>query len=179
MSKPRFLLTVLGPFIGLALVIGFFSCLPDVRPYFLTGPNFKVIFIQTVIVAIGALGMTMIIISGGIDLSVGSVIALTSVVGAMLLLNKFPPLLAALARHSRRRFRRRGQRRDDRRFSHDALHRHARHDGHRPRRGQVARQKPGPHRTARRSLTPSWPPAIPIIFSRCRPESGSRLVSRA
>jgi ribose transport system permease protein len=96
MSKPRFLLTVLGPFIGLALVIGFFSCLPDVRPYFLTGPNFKVIFIQTVIVAIGSLGMTMIIISGGIDLCVGSVIALASVVCAMLLLNKFPPLLAAL-----------------------------------------------------------------------------------
>jgi ribose transport system permease protein len=96
MSKPRFLLTVLGPFIGLALVIGFFSCLPDVRPYFLTGANFKVILTQTVITAVGALGMTMIIISGGIDLSVGSVIALASVVGAMLLLDKSPPLAAAL-----------------------------------------------------------------------------------
>ena len=97
MSKPRFLLTVLGPFIGLVLVIGFFCCLPDVRPYFLTGANFKVIFTQTVIVAVGALGMTIIIISGGIDLSVGSVIALTSVVSATMLLNNVAPILAAFA----------------------------------------------------------------------------------
>jgi ribose transport system permease protein len=97
MPKSRFLLTVLGPFIGLALVIGFFSCLPEVRPYFLSGPNFKIIFIQTVIVAVGALGMTIIIISGGIDLSVGSVVALTSVVGATLLLANCPPLIAAIA----------------------------------------------------------------------------------
>jgi ribose transport system permease protein len=52
---------------------------------FLTGGNFKIIFTQTVIVAIGALGMTLIIVSGGIDLSVGSVVALASVVGAKLL----------------------------------------------------------------------------------------------
>ena len=37
------------------------------------------------IVAIGALGMTIVIIAGGIDLSVGSAIALTSVVGALLI----------------------------------------------------------------------------------------------
>jgi hypothetical protein len=52
---------------------------------FLSGANFKIIFTQTVIVAIGALGMTLIIVSGGIDLSVGSVVALASVVGARLL----------------------------------------------------------------------------------------------
>lgn len=92
----RTLLTWFGPFIGLALVIGIFSAMPEVRPYFLTGANFKIIFIQTVIVAIGALGMTMIIISGGIDLSVGSVVALTSVVGATLLVKNFSPLAAAL-----------------------------------------------------------------------------------
>jgi ribose transport system permease protein len=96
MPKARFLITVLGPFVGLALVIGFFSCLPDVRPYFLTGANFKIIFTQTVITAVGALGMTVIIISGGIDLSVGSIIALTSVVGAQLLVRQFSPVTAAL-----------------------------------------------------------------------------------
>jgi len=57
-----------------------------VRPYFLTGANFKLVLTQTVIVAIGTLGMTIIIVSGGIDLSVGSVVALTSVVGATALL---------------------------------------------------------------------------------------------
>jgi ribose transport system permease protein len=94
--NPRTILTVFGPFIGLALVIGLFSAMPEVRPYFLTGANFKIIFIQTVVVAMGALGMTMIIISGGIDLSVGSVVALTGVVGAVLLLQNVPPILVAL-----------------------------------------------------------------------------------
>lgn len=37
----------------------------------------------------------MIIISGGIDLSVGSAVALTSVVGATLLVHNYPPLLVA------------------------------------------------------------------------------------
>jgi ribose transport system permease protein len=81
----RQLLTLLGPFFGLLLVLTIFSLKPDVRAVFLTGGNFKIIFTQTVIVAIGALGMTLIIVSGGIDLSVGSVVALTSVVGAKLL----------------------------------------------------------------------------------------------
>jgi ribose transport system permease protein len=81
----RKLLTALGPFLGLLFVVGIFSIKPEVREVFLTGGNFKIIFTQTVIVAIGALGMTLIIVSGGIDLSVGSVVALTSVVGAKLL----------------------------------------------------------------------------------------------
>jgi ribose transport system permease protein len=78
-------LDIVGPFFGLLLVLGLFSLNSEVRPYLFTGGNFKIILIQTVIVAIGALGMTMIIVSGGIDLSVGSVVALTSVVGATLL----------------------------------------------------------------------------------------------
>jgi len=64
-------LNVLGPFFGLVLVLGLFSLSSEVRPYLYTGDNFKIILTQTVIVAIGALGMTMIIVSGGIDLSVG------------------------------------------------------------------------------------------------------------
>jgi ribose transport system permease protein len=75
----------IGPFFGLLFVTAIFSIKPEVREVFLTGGNFKIIFTQTVIVAIGALGMTLIIVSGGIDLSVGSVVALASVVGAKLL----------------------------------------------------------------------------------------------
>ena len=83
--KSKHLLAKLGPFLGLLLVIGLFSIPTEVRGYFLTYPNFKIILTQTVIVAIGALGMTLIIVSGGIDLSVGSAIAFTSVVGALLI----------------------------------------------------------------------------------------------
>ena len=92
----RHLLNVLGPFFGLLLVIGLFSLSSEVRPFFLTGSNFKIILTQTVIVAIGALGMTMIIVSGGIDLSVGSTVALTSVVGATLLVKNFSPVSAVI-----------------------------------------------------------------------------------
>src|SRR5258705_13680139 len=93
----RRLFNILGPFLGLLLVIGLFALSPSVRPYFLTGANFKIILTQTVIVAIGTLGMTVIIVSGGIDLSVGSVVALTSVVGATTLVKGHSPLVAALA----------------------------------------------------------------------------------
>src|SRR6266478_2660808 len=94
-SASRRLFNILGPFLGLLLVIGLFSLSPTVRPYFLTGANFKIILTQTVIVAIGTLGMTLIIVSGGIDLSVGSVVALTSVVGATSLVKGQPVLVAA------------------------------------------------------------------------------------
>lgn len=86
-SKLASTLTALGPFLILAFVIGLFAIvIPDEsRETFFSLRNSKTILTQTVIVAIGALGMTMIIISAGIDLSVGSVIALTSVIGAVLM----------------------------------------------------------------------------------------------
>src|SRR6478752_7748292 len=85
LTASRRLFNLVGPFIGLLLVIGLFSLSSTVRPYFLTGSNFKIILTQTVIVAIGTLGMTVIIVSGGIDLSVGSAVALTGVAGAVAL----------------------------------------------------------------------------------------------
>src|SRR5580693_7449989 len=74
-----------GPFIGLVLVIILFSVPSETRHYFLTYHNFKIILTQTVIVSVGALGMTLIIVSGAIDLSVGSTIALTGVIAALLI----------------------------------------------------------------------------------------------
>src|ERR1043165_671722 len=88
------LFNAIGPFFGLLLVLGLFSLSSEVRPYLFTGANFKIILCQTVIVAIGALGMTMIIVSGGIDLSAGSTVALTSVLGATLLVKGFSATLA-------------------------------------------------------------------------------------
>jgi ribose transport system permease protein len=79
-------LNIFGPFLILAFVVGLFATImpAEVRENFFGVYNFKLILTQTVIVAIGALGMTMIIVSGGIDLSVGSVVALTSVLAAWL-----------------------------------------------------------------------------------------------
>jgi ribose transport system permease protein len=52
---------------------------------------------QSTVVALGAVGMTLVIISGGIDLSVGSTVAFTTVVVAALLRAGAGPLVAALA----------------------------------------------------------------------------------
>ena len=90
------LFSAVGPFLGLLLVLGLFSLSSEVRPFLFTGGNFKIILIQTVIVAIGALGMTMIIVSGGIDLSVGSAVALTSVLGATLLVKGYSAVAAVV-----------------------------------------------------------------------------------
>ena len=80
-----------GPVVGLVVVIALFSLDGDVRPYFLSGRNLILILSQTAVVAMAALGMTMVIVSGGIDLSVGSVVALTSVVCALLLTQPLGP----------------------------------------------------------------------------------------
>ena len=85
----------IGPILGLALVILIFSILTP--GHYLSAFNLRVVLGQTVIVAIGAIGMTMIIVSGGIDLSVGSVIALTGVLTAVTLRGGHTPALAVAA----------------------------------------------------------------------------------
>lgn len=81
-ARWKAVLNWLAPFLGLVLVIVLFSLMPEVRERFLRPANFKSVATQSVIVALGALGMTFIIISGGIDLSAASNIALSSVVVA-------------------------------------------------------------------------------------------------
>ncbi|HET6863101.1 MAG TPA: ABC transporter permease [Pyrinomonadaceae bacterium] len=84
----------LGPLLGLVLVIGIFSVLMDTPSRYLSANNLRIVFAQTVIVAIGAIGMTLIIISGGIDLAVGSTIALTGVITALSVNAGLPPISA-------------------------------------------------------------------------------------
>src|SRR5689334_6653097 len=87
----------LGPVLGLLLVILVFSLLMDTPARFLSPNNLRIVLSQTVIVAIGAIGMTMIIISGGIDLAVGSTIALTGVVTALAINAGLAPVMALAA----------------------------------------------------------------------------------
>lgn len=77
----RKLLSELGPLIGLVFVFVLFAALAP--PSFTSLYNIKTILTQSVIIGIAALGMTFIIISEGIDLSVGSQIALGTVVVAV------------------------------------------------------------------------------------------------
>src|ERR1700738_5009440 len=50
-------------------------------PHFLTNTNLSSVVRQTAVINIMALGMTLVIISGGIDLSVGSILALAGLLG--------------------------------------------------------------------------------------------------
>lgn len=90
----RKILSVAGPFLGLLLVVTFFaSSTPHEGSFFsranwdtnqfLSAPNWRTISVQAVIVGIAALGMTAVMIAGGIDLSIGSAVALVTVVIAV------------------------------------------------------------------------------------------------
>jgi len=72
-----------GPLLAVVAVYALFSGLaPDT---FARSANVLTMARQTVVVAICAIGMTIVMVQGGIDLSVGSTVALTTVVVARLL----------------------------------------------------------------------------------------------
>jgi ribose/xylose/arabinose/galactoside ABC-type transport system permease subunit len=94
---------LLGPVIALVVIYLLFIILLEFKREsgmanpFLTLRQVETMARQTAIVGMAALGMTLIIIAGGIDLSIGSVIAFTCVVIAWLLQHAgFGPLTAAL-----------------------------------------------------------------------------------
>jgi ribose transport system permease protein len=90
----RSLLARLGPFLGLLLVLAVFGML--VGPQFFRPTNLELMARQATIVAMAALGMTLVIAAAGIDLSVGSIVALSTVVVARLLRAEVSPAAAGL-----------------------------------------------------------------------------------
>ncbi|HET7867709.1 MAG TPA: ABC transporter permease, partial [Burkholderiaceae bacterium] len=84
----------LGPFIALVIACVFFGLATD---RFFSGENFSLILQQIAVVGVIAIGQTLIILTAGIDLSCGMVMALGSIV-----MTKFaadlgmPPMLAVL-----------------------------------------------------------------------------------
>ena len=84
-----------GPLVALVCVYAVFAILrPDT---FARASNLVTMARQTTVVAICAVGMTLVIVSGGIDLSVGSAVAFTTVVIAATLKAGYGPLVAVLA----------------------------------------------------------------------------------
>ena len=84
-----------GPLIGLIVIVAVFSYL---SPYFLTVRNITDIFGQISEIGIMAVGSSLVIITGGIDLSVGAVLAVSLMVTAWLFRDyhvAFPIALAA------------------------------------------------------------------------------------
>ena len=78
-AAPRFRLDltggVWGPLIGLVVLYAFFAFKAQ---HFFTVQNLIIIFDQVTVYGILAIGMTLVIITGGIDLSVGSILAFSA-----------------------------------------------------------------------------------------------------
>jgi ribose transport system permease protein len=91
----RLLWKLLAPFLGLLIVLGFFYYKSPSS--FLTPLNLKIVAAQTVYIALPAIGMAFVMIGGGIDLSVGSVMALSGVVTALAVAHNHSPALAIVA----------------------------------------------------------------------------------
>ncbi|KAA1181858.1 ABC transporter permease subunit [Paenibacillus sp. B2(2019)] len=81
----------LGPLLGLIILIIIVTVL---NPSFMEPLNILNLLRQVAINALIAFGMTFVILTGGIDLSVGSILALSSAFTANLMLSGWDPILA-------------------------------------------------------------------------------------
>ena len=93
--KLRRILGALVPFLTLGLIVLAFSLIktPDGQPvhnFFLTPDNARFIAAQGIVIALGTMGMALVLLSGGIDLSAGASTALSGVVAATLMRNGHP-----------------------------------------------------------------------------------------
>ena len=94
----------LGPLLALAVVVAFFAIADgwqsrraNQQATFFTLDNLRTVSVQTSTVAVAALGMTVIIIAGGIDLSAGTTLALAATVLAWCLREQHSVAVALLA----------------------------------------------------------------------------------
>jgi ribose transport system permease protein len=90
-TNSQSLLQKIGPFLGLLLIVIIISVM---SPNFLTLNNLLNVLRQVSINALIAFGMTFVILTGGIDLSVGSILALTGAVTAGMMASGVDPILA-------------------------------------------------------------------------------------
>lgn len=87
------MLQKIAPFIGLILIIVIITAL---NPGFLSVSNLMNVLRQVSINALIAFGMTFVILTGGIDLSVGATLALTGAVTAGMMASGIDPIFAML-----------------------------------------------------------------------------------
>ena len=82
-----------GIFIVLVVVVAVFSVL---SPNFRTVSNASVLLVNGMVIAFMALGQTFVLLTGGIDLSTGSNVAMTGVLAALLMQHGLPWPVASL-----------------------------------------------------------------------------------
>lgn len=93
MKKNRFSISQVFVYLILLFVIVFFSIMSQ---SFMTSRNILNICRQVSMIGICSVGMTMVLLTGGIDISVGSIIALSGVVAAKLIAENMWPIFPAM-----------------------------------------------------------------------------------
>lgn len=78
------------PFVSLVALCILIAAL---EPRFLSAGNLAGVARQTAVITVIAMGMTVVMVSGGIDLSVGSVMALSGVMGALAMVSGAPVII--------------------------------------------------------------------------------------
>jgi ribose transport system permease protein len=79
----------------IVIILGLFVVMSFASPYFLSWANMRAMSMAFAVDGILVIGMTILLISGGIDLSVGSVTAFAMVIAGWLFLNGVNPWLAS------------------------------------------------------------------------------------
>src|SRR5512133_3223838 len=82
-----------GPFIALIAACAFFATRSD---RFLTGDNLSIVLQQVMVVGVIAVGQTLIILTAGVDLSCGAVMALGGIVMTTLAVGHGVPVPVAI-----------------------------------------------------------------------------------
>jgi ribose transport system permease protein len=90
-------LTDFREFMILMIIIGAGVIMTFASPIFLTSGNILANLLGLSIESIVAIGMTVLLVSGGFDMSVGATVALTGAVSAMCMVNGVPVILSILA----------------------------------------------------------------------------------
>jgi ribose transport system permease protein len=83
-------------FLPFASLVALCVLIAAVEPKFLSAGNLAGVARQTAVITIIAMGMTVVMVSGGIDLSVGSSMALAGVAGALLMAAGASPVVGVL-----------------------------------------------------------------------------------
>src|SRR2546429_6944974 len=84
-------------FIPFASLIALCVIIAALEPRFLSSGNLASVARQTAVITVMAMGMTMVMVAGGIDLSVGSMMALAGVTGAFALAGGAPIIVGIAA----------------------------------------------------------------------------------
>src|SRR5918997_4453738 len=96
LSRPRYRIAGIKlsqELVLLLAIVALFAVVGAMNPRFVAERNLQSIFLGNAYIAVAAIGMSMVIISGNIDISVGSLIGVLATISGTLAVNGLPIVL--------------------------------------------------------------------------------------